>query len=96
VRDEVGCEPKLTRGLQKKTEKHAKKHRVKAELRNTELAKAGSALTLRIYSGGRKVAEMHVGRGSLYWWGKHRQTAKRVNWSRFTELMNRLAYGDDT
>jgi hypothetical protein len=71
-----------------------RKHEVKAELENFQLAKAKSALTLRIYSRGEKVGELQVGRGSLYWWGKHKQTPKRVNWDRFTEMMNRIAYGE--
>ena len=71
-----------------------RKHEVKAELSNFQLAKAKSALRLRIFSRGEKVGELQVGRGSLYWWGKHRQKEKRVNWARFTEMMNRLAYGD--
>jgi len=72
-----------------------RKYEVKAGLSNFELAKAKSALTLRIYSRGRKVGELQVGRGSLYWWGKYKQTSKRVNWSKFTEMMNHLAYGDE-
>ena len=71
-----------------------RKHEVRAGLSNFQLAKARSALMLRIYSRGRKVGELQVGRGSLYWWGKYKQTSKRVNWSKFTEMMNRLAYGD--
>jgi hypothetical protein len=71
-----------------------RKHEVRAALSNFQLAKARSALMLRIYSRGRKVGELQVGRGSLYWWGKYKQTSKRVNWSKFTEMMNRLAYGD--
>jgi hypothetical protein len=72
-----------------------RKHEVRAGLSNFELAKAKSALTLKIYSHGQKAGELQVGRGSLYWWGKHKQTPKRVNWSRFTEMMDRLAYGDE-
>ena len=72
-----------------------KKHHVKAELSNFELAKAHSALTLRIFSRNSKVGELHVGRGSLYWWGRKKQRSKRLNWSKFTKMMNRLAYGVD-
>ena len=72
-----------------------RKHEVKAELSNFQLAKARSALKLRVYAEGEKVGELEVGRGSLYWWGKNRQTSKRVNWSKFTEMMNKLAYGDE-
>lgn len=70
----------------------ARKHKVKAALENFELAKARSALRLQIYARGEKVGELQLGRGSLYWWGKHRQKFKRVSWSGFTEMMDRLAY----
>lgn len=68
---------------------------VRAELDNFELAKARSALKLQIYSRGEKVGELQVGRGSIYWWGAYRQNEKRINWGRFAEMMNHLAYGDD-
>jgi hypothetical protein len=71
-----------------------RKHEVKAELANFHLAKAKSALKLEIYSRGEKVGEIQLGRGSLYWWGKQRHLSKRINWERFTEMMNQLAYGE--
>ncbi len=73
-----------------------RRHEVRASLSNLVLAKAKSALTLNVYSQGQKVGELQVGRGSLYWWGKHKQKSKRIDWTRFTDVMNRLAYGDDT
>jgi hypothetical protein len=76
--------------------KTAKKYIVKAGLANFQLAKAKSALTLQVYSRKLKVGEIQIGRGSLYWWGRSRQLAKRVSWARFTEMMNRLAYGEGT
>jgi hypothetical protein len=75
--------------------KSVRKHEVKAELSNFELAKAKSALTLRVYSRREKVGELQIGRGSIYWWGAHKQTPKRIGWGRFTKMMNRLAYGED-
>ena len=74
--------------------KVSRKHEVRAELSNFTLAKAKSALKLEIYARSERVGELQVGRGSLYWWGKHRQKSKRVSWSRFTDMMNRLAYGE--
>ena len=71
----------------------SRRHEVRAELSNFTLAKAKSALKLEIYSRGEKVGSLEVGRGSLYWWGKHRVKSKRVNWSKFTDMMNELAYG---
>ena len=68
---------------------------VKAALANSTLTKAKSALTLQIYSKKEKIGELDIGRGSLYWTGAHRQISKRVNWERFAEMMDRLAYGTD-
>jgi hypothetical protein len=72
----------------------ARKFEVKAALANSTLAKAKSALTLQIYSKKEQIGEIEIGRGSLYWRGGHRQISKRVNWERFAEMMDRLAYGD--
>lgn len=72
-----------------------RKHEVHASLENFQLAKAKSALTLQIFDRTEKLGELQVGRGSLYWWGKHKQKAKRVAWSKFTDAMNRIAYGDE-
>jgi hypothetical protein len=70
-----------------------RKFEVRAALTNAHLTKAKSALTLEIYSKKEKLGELQIGRGSLYWWGAHRQKAKRVNWESFAERMNQLAYG---
>jgi hypothetical protein len=71
----------------------ARRFQVKAKLTNFELAKAKSALRLRIYSRGEKIGELHVGRGSLYWSGAHRQKERRIRWGEFVEKMDALAYG---
>jgi hypothetical protein len=67
---------------------------VKAEIANTTLAKARSALTLQIYRKELKLGELQIGRGSLFWSGARRQSAKRINWGKFAEMMDRLAYED--
>jgi hypothetical protein len=72
----------------------ARKFEVKAALANSTLTKAKSALTLELYSKKEKIGQLDIGRGSLYWTGAHRQISKRVNWERFAEMMDRLAYGD--
>jgi hypothetical protein len=66
---------------------------VKAEIANTTLAKARSALTLQIYRKDLKLGELQIGRGSLFWAGARRQSAKRIHWGRFAEMMDKLAYG---
>ena len=73
--------------------KKKQKHEVSAELLNVNLAKAKSALNLKIYAKDEKIGEMQVGRGSLYWYGRHKQKSKRINWSRFADMMDVLAYG---
>jgi hypothetical protein len=76
-----------------KTRSALRKYSVHAELSNFRLAKAKSALRLQIYERDAKVGELEVGRGSLYWYGAHRQRSKRISWGRFAEMMDRLAYG---
>lgn len=85
--------PQQRRRRKRKPKPPSRRHEVKAELSNFSLAKAKSALTLMIYSRGEKVGELELGRGSIYWWGRHRQKSKRVNWVKFTEMMDQLAYG---
>jgi len=73
--------------------KKKRKHEVTAKLANVELVRAKSALTLQIYAKKQKIGEMYVGSGSLYWYGRQRHKSKRINWSRFAEMMDELAYG---
>ena len=68
-------------------------HEVKADLRNFHLTIAGSALRMRIYADREKIGELQVGRGSLYWFGRSKRTRKRIDWSRFADMMDELAYG---
>jgi len=78
----------------KKISKSPRKHEVKADLSNFELAKARSSLNLKIFADGEKIGELEIGRGSLYWYGRRKQKSKRINWSKFSQMMDRLAYGD--
>ena len=71
-----------------------RKHEVKADLKNFELAKARSSLNLNIYANDEKIGELEIGRGSLYWYGRSRHRSKRIDWSRFAEMMDQLAYRD--
>ena len=84
--------PTLKRKRAVKSLPHA--YEVKAEISNATLAKAKSALTLQIYRKDLKLGELQIGRGSLFWAGARRQSAKRIHWGRFAEMMDRLAYGD--
>ena len=70
-----------------------RKHEVRAELTNVELVKAKSALRLEVFASREKLGELEVGRGSIYWRGANRHLRKRIDWSRFAEMMDGLAYG---
>ena len=72
--------------------KTVKRHSVRAELRVKELTKAGTSLNLEIYASKEKIGTLIIGSGSLFWFGKRRQIRKRIPWSRFAEMMDRLAY----
>ncbi len=60
---------------------------------NVELVRAKSSLKLAVYADGEKIGQLEIGRGSLYWWGQKRKLNKRLSWSKFAEMMDRLAYG---
>jgi len=70
------------------------KHSVKANFHVLELTRAGSSLDLAIYADQEKIGTMIIGSGSLSWKGGKRQIVKRISWSRFADMMDRLAYGD--
>jgi|HubBroStandDraft_4_1064222.scaffolds.fasta_scaffold00272_10 hypothetical protein len=58
-----------------------RKYRVRTELENFELGKVRSALTLQIFRRGKKLGELQLCRGSVYWWGARRQNKKkRITW----------------
>jgi hypothetical protein len=70
-----------------------RKHSVIAHLQSIELFKAGSSIDLDIFASKQKIGTLMIGRGSLFWYGRSRQTRKRISWSRFAEMMDELAYG---
>ena len=69
-----------------------RKHEVKAHLSNFELVKARSSLNLQIFFDREKVGEIEVGRGSLIWMGRSRKKSKRIEWTRFVDMMDDWAY----
>jgi hypothetical protein len=82
-----------TRTRAKRRTKRAHRHEVRASLDNFELAKARSSLQLQIYALGDKIGELEIGRGSLYWTGRSKKRSKRLDWSKFADMMDDLAYG---
>lgn len=71
-----------------------RKHMVNVELQVFDISKAGTSLDLEIFAEGQKLGQLTIGRGSINWRGRNRQSAKRIDWSRFADMMDQLAYGD--
>lgn len=65
----------------------AKKYEVMASLKNVELVKAGSALTLEITDGGTVLGKLEIGSGSFFWYGANKKKGKQVDWKKFAEMM---------
>ncbi len=69
-----------------------RKHQVHARLNIPQLAKAGYSLDLEIYAEGEKIGTLIIGRGSLFWRGGKRKGQKQIDWTRFAQIMDELAY----
>jgi len=66
-----------------------RRHTVRASLRNVDLTKATTALTLVLHDEGEKMGELVVGRGSFFWKARHGKKRKRITWSDFAAMMDR-------
>ncbi|MGH7543380.1 MAG: hypothetical protein ACREK7_05525 [Gemmatimonadota bacterium] len=69
-----------------------RKHAVHARLNVPELTRAGSSLKLEIYSEEEKIGTLVIGRGSLFWRGGKRQKQIQIDWTRFAQIMDMMAY----
>ena len=56
-----------------------------------ELAKAGSSIELEIFASKEKIGTQEIGRGSLFWYGRSRHKSKRIAWTKFADMMDKLA-----
>lgn len=74
--------------------KNPRKHSVHAWLNVPELTRAGTGLKLEIYSDEEKIGTLTIGRGSLFWRGGKRQRRIQIDWTRFAQIMDTMAYGD--
>ncbi len=72
--------------------KSRRKHSVHARLNVPELTRAGTSLKLEIFSEEEKIGTLTIGRGSLFWRGGKRQRRVRVDWTRFAQIMDTIAY----
>lgn len=65
-----------------------RRHKVTLALQAFDLTRAGTALTVMVFDGRTKLGELHVGRGSLRWFGSRDKIPTRLGWRRFDELMH--------
>ena len=91
----MSARKRVVRRRRKPARRRERKHSVKVELQVFELSKAGTSLHLEIVARGEKIGDLTVGRGSVTWRGGKRHNVKRWRWSRFAEMMNRVAYGEE-
>ena len=67
-------------------------HSAIATLENVDLAKATRALTVELFVNGGVIGTLEIGKGSLFWRGKGRKKKGQIDWSKFAEMMDSLAY----
>lgn len=72
----------------------ASRYSVEASLRHVALTRTGSSIKLQVFDRGKKLGELHIGQGSIFWWGAGRKKRKRLWWGRVAAELNRLAYGE--
>lgn len=69
-----------------------RKHSVHAKLNVPELTRAGTSLRLEIYAEEEKIGTLTIGRGSLFWRGGKRKQLIQIDWTRFAQIMDTIAY----
>jgi hypothetical protein len=67
------------------------RNRVEGGIRNFTLTRAGSSITLEIFSGRTPLGTADIGVGSIMWRGPYGKKPKRIRWQRFAEWIRRGA-----
>ena len=67
-------------------------HSASAYISVPSLTKAGSSLWLDISADKQNIGRLEIGRGAIYWTGRHRKKQVRMSWSWFATKMDELAY----
>jgi hypothetical protein len=71
-----------------------KKHQVNVSVNIRDITRAGTSLELDVFGEGELLGHLTIGSGSVIWTGRNRRSSKRINWTRFSEMMDELAYGE--
>ena len=66
----------------------ARKHTVKAAVSNIDLTKAGTSISLEVYADKEKIGTVELGRGTIRWYGRHKQKPTPISWTKFAEWMD--------
>src|SRR5690606_34676990 len=69
-----------------------KKHRVDLALTARDITRLGTSVQLEVFAEGVKLGDLDIGSGSVAWRGRHRRSWKRIDWTRFAELMEQVPY----
>ncbi|MFL5614835.1 MAG: hypothetical protein ACJ796_14325 [Gemmatimonadaceae bacterium] len=72
----------------------APRYSVEASLRHVALTRTGSSIKVEVFDRRRKLGELQIGQGSIFWWGAGRKKRKRLWWGKLAAELNRLAYGE--
>lgn len=67
-----------------------KKHQVKASMSSLDLSKAGSGITLIIDCNNERLGTIKIGHGSMMWKSANTKSFKRIDWTKFSKMMETL------
>jgi len=68
--------------------KSNKVHTASAKVQILDLTRAGSSIELEMFSEGKKLGTLTIGRGSFIWYPKYsKKKNTRLDWTTFAEIM---------
>lgn len=70
------------------TKSNEQKHSVDIALKASDIAKAGSALTLRVHAHGSLLATIEIGQGTLGFKAANKRNFKRIPWSDLAGILS--------
>jgi hypothetical protein len=84
---------KITTKRKPRKHKVERVHSASAYIAVPSLTKAGSSLWLEIAADNQRIGKLEIGRGAVYWTGRHRKKQVRMSWSWFAAKMDEICYG---
>jgi hypothetical protein len=68
--------------------KRQRKHKVVGAVNNIDLTKAGTSVSLDVFADQEKIGRVELGRGTIRWYGRRKQKATPISWTKFAEWMD--------